>query len=341
MLFQCCDLELIKCFSTSSLHSIVDLCFLGNLLIRRYIIGSSVSGVLTEADSRTGESITSVSTKCPHKDDSVRACSIQGYDRSLSTREHILEYDRSLSTREHILEYDRSLSTREHIPEYDRSLSTREHILEYDRSISTREHILEYCFVCKRFGVYDFVTRKAMEVTCEDKCIRPHAMCKGPHNSLIIYDKAAASILQFTFSNSQLHNKRRVHCLDPDSPVKSICYNEHNGIVVVLLASKSGSAKIKGINLATGQEHWHRHSVPKSRYVCSGNEVIFISGYGNDVTMLDAADGLYLGTILGNEQLGCIHKVVCSEEHAKLAALHENGRLTCYSLRKKHVALSR
>ena len=203
------------------------------------------------------------------------------------------------------------------------------------QSCSGREDILEYCFVCKLFRVYNVSARKSIAVTCEDERIRPYTMCKGPQNSLLIYDNASASILEFTFNNSRLCNRRPVW--SEDSPVKSICYNEHNGIMAALSISGSGSAKITGINLATGHKLWHRCSVPNSRYVCSGNEAIFISGYGNDVTVLDAADGFYLGTILGNEHLGHIHKVVCSEEHDKLAALHENGQLTCYSLRKKHV----
>ena len=283
--FQFGDLELRKRFGTSPIHTTIDLCFVNNLLVRRFTTGSSGPGVLTAADanSRTGEVITQTTTQCPHQDASIRACRIQGQGQSSSGS----------------------------------------------------GGILEYCFECERFRIYDVSARKSIAVTCEDQRIRPYTMCKGPQNSLLIYDNARASIVEFTFNNSQLCYPRPVWSEDP--LVKSICYNEHNGILAALSISRSGSAKITGINLATGHKLWHRCSVPNSRYVCSGNEAIFISGYGNDVTVLDAADGFYMGTILGNEHLGQIHKVVCSEEHDKLAALHENGQLTCYSLRKKHV----
>ena len=209
---------------------------------------------------------------------------------------------------------------------------------------SSRQDVLENCFRCQMFRHYDVITHNAIDAICDRSSgnIRPNAMCKGPNSTLIVYDRLSGSILQFTFSVSGLCNKRLV--CEQESRVSSMTYNDHNGIVV-LLSGSSDAIKVKGINIATGEAIWRRQSVPGSSHVCSGNTAIFVSGYGNDVTILDAADGFYLGTILASEHLGHIYKAVCSEEKNKLAILHRDKdkgdkKITCYSLHKKKTSPS-
>ena len=191
---------------------------------------------------------------------------------------------------------------------------------------------------CNVIRVQDLGTNDVTQLLCGHENIKPGAMCKGPDATFIVYDRNSKNILQLAHNYHTLYQVTDFGPLSSSplfrplssSPL-SICFNVYHGTLVLL--TKTG---IKGITLSTGQTLWENPIIDDAKHVCSGYGGFFVSGYGDSVTVLDAADGRTLKTILGDQGLGTIHQVACSEEHDKLAVLHGHGEDNLLYSRKEH-----
>ena len=194
-----------------------------------------------------------------------------------------------------------------------------------------REAIVERCRTCSIFRIQDIATKTVIELPYDDKNIKPGAMCKGPETTFIIFDRNTKNIVQLAYNNRSLSQVQKGFGppLRLSSTPLSMCFNGYHGTLVILTKSA-----LKGILLTTGDTLWSIPSIPGAQHVCTGYGGIFVSGYGESVTLLDAADGCTLKTLLAEQGLGNIPQVACSEDNNKLVVLHGHGQITCYTLGK-------
>ena len=189
-----------------------------------------------------------------------------------------------------------------------------------------KELLVEGCphSTCESIRVYDVDARQIFS-SCEN--VKPHKMCAGPSNTLLMLDWKTDTLLRLVMFEGLRGPKLQVNCKHVSGMSYTDCYR------LVILASKF-IHQVTAIHVDTGDAIWTFEESGSNIALHPDDVIISPQGWicvtnGNNLLALDRHNGTHVDTLLENT-LDHIKKVVWSGD--KVAVKHGllSVQITCF-----------
>ena len=191
--------------------------------------------------------------------------------------------------------------------------------------IHGKEYLLEGCITCEVIRGYEFPHTKS-KILCRH--ISPKVMCKGPENTVLVFEEVKKAIKQLRFCGGKLLEIQQFSAELED--VRGMCFSDKLGLAVLL---HDDGKTITGINFASKKLAWQHTEIhfgfsSKCPNICDilmlpdGRLFVFTCKAS---FAMDPMDGSFLHKLIDLKDPGLIWTVTTcqSDKEQKLVIAHE------------------
>ena len=178
--------------------------------------------------------------------------------------------------------------------------------------------IIEACVECGRMQVWSLI--RLEQTACMEDII-PQTMCKGPDETILVWDNKREAVLQFSYDGSVLRYLQRkswvIYELRNGSGAtehaQSMCYAANTNTLVVLSATENdGASQLRGFNYTTGDITWQYADRLEGSHLCYHPQGYVFVANAAKLLVIDARDGSFVFDLMTSGDFKRVSEVVCT-----------------------------